>query len=337
MTAASHRRTTGLTLIDVLVSLTIVGILLAITLPAVQMAREASRRLSCQSQLRQMGIALHSFQSAHGKFPAGAVAAIGPRSMAFDPDEVEVEDNPGRCTDHASWTVGCLPFLDEMALADQYDSASPWSSLANRDVVETYLGIFGCPSATDPGRVDQHHVRGAAATDYGAIAQVDRGVYTDLFGTPDPGIAARQGILAERQSTSPQQISDGLSNTLMLAECAGRPTAYVLRSQMSASQFARYSEDEIVQVAGQLVVDDGVGWADPDSGFGVEGVTEDGVELYGLRMINGTNAGEVYSFHPSGALCLAADGSVRFLDEQIDAWLFIALCTRAGGEVSSSR
>ena len=333
MSAASTRRV-GFTLTDMLVCLAIIAMLVGLSFPAVQHAREAARRVSCQNNFRQMGFALHNFQSAHGTFPAGSQAGKGSFRGSCDPDEVEIEDNSGKCTDYASWTALCLPFLGETPLAAGYDYDQPWSHLANRPVVKTHLRVFVCSSAPIENRSDRHFVRGAAPTDYGAVTQVDRGVYTELFGVYDPGVSARQGVLAEHDASSPQAILDGLSNTLMVAECAGRPATYVLGSPMSARQFANCAHDEVVRLGGHFVVDDGVGWADPDAGFSIEGVGDDGVEVYGTRMINATNAGEIYSFHSGGAQFLYADASVRFHGNEIDPWVLVSLCTRAGGEAS---
>jgi hypothetical protein len=201
-------------------------------------------------------------------------------SSGCDSEEVEVEDNPGKCTDFEAWTAACLPFLGERSLAEAYCHQAPWSSLSNRRVVKTQLSVFACPSAPERERIDRYHVKGAAATDFGAVVQVDRGVYTDLFGVPDPGVASRHGVLAKYESSSPREITDGLSNTLMISECAGRAAAYVLGRPMTARQFSRYRDDDIVKISGQFLVDEGIGWADPDSGFSIEGVGDNGVELY---------------------------------------------------------
>jgi prepilin-type processing-associated H-X9-DG protein len=176
-------------------------------------------------------------------------------------------------------------------------------------------------------------VRGAAATDYGTIDQVESRVFTDVFGVPDPGMEARQGALAEYTGNPPNRIWDGSSKTLMVSECAGRPESYVLRSRMTAAQFANYTDDEIIEVDGRFMADDGIGWADPDTGFEVKGFSEDGAEMFGARMINGINAGEAFSFPRGGAQFLFADGSVHFIDDNIDPWVYVSLCTRAGGEV----
>lgn len=124
-----------------------------------------------------------------------------------------------------------------------------------------------------------------------------------------------------------------MSNTLMLAECAARPLPYVLGRPMTDSQFSAYTDDEIVRHGTELLADDGIGWADPDAGFHVKGVKSDGVTVYGPVFVNGINSGETYSFHSGGAQTLLSDGSVQFLSADIDGWVYVSLCTRAGGEV----
>ncbi len=333
MKTAYSRHPNGFSLVELLVSIAIIGALVAMLLPAVLYARATTRRMSCQNNLRQLGLALQNYQSAHGAFPPSNTAANGVGTGICEPEEVEVADNPGKCTEHQSWTALCLPFIEQDSLSSKYHFDQPWSSLDNRAAVSTQLKIFQCPASPLQNRTDTHHVVGAAASDYAAINQVESRVFTDVFGVLDPGMAARQGALTEHESTPPQRISDGLSNTLLVSECAGRPESYVLESLMTAAQFASYTDDEIIVVDGQYTSDDGIGWADPDSGIAVKGVSENGTEVFGARMINGINAGEAFSFHNGGAQFLFADGSVHFLNQDIEPWLFVSLCTRAGSEV----
>ncbi|MEQ9409694.1 MAG: DUF1559 domain-containing protein [Fuerstiella sp.] len=327
--ALRHRR--GFTIIELLVVVAIVAILIALLLPAVQGAREAARRMQCSNNLKQLGLALHQYQTAHLVFPPSELHGIG--DAGCDPFEVAVEDHPNACTDYQSWTVLCLPQLDQAALAARYDYDYEWSSLNNRPIVSTQLSVFQCPSTPNANRVDRFHVVGAAATDYGSVNRVAKRVYSDVFGIAVPSQAARQGTLGEYQANRPSGITDGMSNTLMLAECAGRPDPLVLGHQMTASQFADYSDGEVISVGGRLMSEDGIGWADPDAGFHVQGVRSDGVTAFGPIFINGINTGETYSFHSGGASTLFADGSVHFLSENVDGWVYISLCTRAGEEV----
>ncbi len=326
-----NSRRPAFTMIELLVVIAIISILVALILPAVQGAREAARRMQCRNNLKQLGLALHSYQSTHGVFPPSELNSQG--SSGCDPGEIAVEDNPTACTDYESWTVLCLPFMEQSTLAARYDYESPWCSLKNRDAISTPLAIFTCPSTPGTNRIDQFHVVGAAATDYASVNRVAKGVFSDVFGVPIPSQASRQGALAEYQANRASQITDGMSNTLMLAECAARPDAFVLGGAMTDTQFLAYNDDEIVRYGSQLVADDGIGWADPDAGFHVKGVQPDGVTVYGPKFVNGINSGETYSFHSGGAQTLLSDGSVHILSENIDGWVYVSLCTRAGGEV----
>ena len=326
-----RRRRPGFTIIELLVVIAVIAILIALLVPAVQQAREAARRMQCRNNLKQMGLALHNYSSAHTVFPPSELNSIG--DAGCEPGEISIEDNLSACTDYQSWTALCLPFLDQQAIADSYDFNSAWSDLTNRPEVSTQLSVFQCPSTANTQRVDRHHAVGAAATDYASVNRVAKDVYSDVFGVPVPSQSARPGALAEYEANLPASILDGMSNTLMVAECAGRPDPMVLGERMSDQQFAMYRDDEVVRVNGRLIADGGVGWADPDAGFHVKGVRSDGVTVYGPVFVNGINTGETYSFHSGGAQVLFADGSVHFLSSNIDGWVYVSLCTRAGGEV----
>ena len=333
MEITQSTRPNGFALVELLVCIAIAGTLIAMLLPTVQAAREASRRMSCQNNLRQMGLALHNYQFAHGVFPPSKIPAKGTATGACEPEEIEVEDNLGNCTEYHCWTAVSLPFFEQAELNGELHLDQSWSSPDNRSAVSIQLAFFQCPSTPISDRTDTYHVRGAAATDYGAICEVDRQVFTDVFGVPEPGVEAQKGALAKHDKNPPACITDGLSKTLMISECSGRPNAYVLSSPMTEAQFADYTHDEIIQVGGQFVTDDGAGWADPDSGIDINGTSENGIEAYGPRMINATNVEEAYSFHSGGAQFLFADGSAHFFYEDINPWIYVTLCTRAGGEV----
>ena len=128
-------------------------------------------------------------------------------------------------------------------------------------------------------------------------------------------------------------MTDGTSNSIMLAEAAGQPTVFTADGPMNAARFALYTDDKIVDLGGTYAPADGTGWADPDGGFSINGATADGLTKYGPFMINRINVSEVFSFHTGGAMAALGDGSVRFLSENMDTLVFVAACTRAGGEV----
>lgn len=324
----------GLSLVELLVCSAIVSVLLGLLLPAVHCSREAARRIACQNHLRQIGVALHGYEAVMGTLPPCETDAPTSVAGACGEGEVEVVDHPGACSDFQSWTGLTLAFMNEASLADHYDLQLPWCSLDNRPAVRTHVSVFTCPSTPGDQRSDPYHVIGAAATDFSAIDEVEVGVFIDVLGIRDPGIRARRGTLAAQDGRSPRHIPDGRSRTIMVAESAGRPLAYFGGRPMTRQHADLLLDGDVASFNNSIIASEGTGWADPDASLDIEGVTARRPELFGPRMINAINTGEVFSFHPNGAQFLFADGSIRWIVEQVDTWAFVTLCTRAGGEVT---
>ena len=324
------RERNGFTLVELLVVIAIIGILIGMLVPAVQSVRESARRVTCLNNMRQLGLALHNYESAHMAFP--------PSRLAPDDQSIpsSVTNSPGAESAFQSWTTLILPYVEQGNLASQFDFKQPWfdsENSSNSLVISQSLQLFKCPSAPSTEATDPYHRVGAAAGDYGSINEVKKRVYTDVLSIPDPGDAARSGLLSKFEKNPISRVSDGTSNTLYVAECAGQPEVYIANGRMTLDDFANYGDDKVINFNGRLVPEDGTGWADPDCGFSINGATSDGLDRYGDTMINGINVGEVYSFHPGGASFAMADGSTHFISDSIDAQTFVSLCTRAGGEV----
>lgn len=112
------------------VMLMIIGILVALLLPAIQQAREAARRTQCRNNLKQIGLALHNYHDVYRTFPPAYVADENGKPMH-------------------SWRVLILPFLDQQALYKQYDFSQPWDSPENQSVLDHMPAVFRCPSNAD--------------------------------------------------------------------------------------------------------------------------------------------------------------------------------------------
>ncbi len=320
---------TGFTLVELLVVIAIIGILVGLLLPAVQQIREAARRTQCLNNLKQLGLAIHNYESAFGGFPEARWSPNGTSNYTI-PAPVGAGKSSWK-----SWSVSILPFVEQQAVSDLIDQKQSWFSPANLEATRTPIEVFVCPTTPNSPRIDEYHVRGAAAGDYGCINEVHQRVFEQILVPPQMGTRPeeREGPLVKQVRMKMRDIGDGLSNTIMLAESAGKPEAWLSIGKMNAESFAQYTDDKVILFNGNYVNADGTGWADPDANFTINGASSDGLKKYGPAMINAINASEVFAFHPAGANHLFSDGSVSFIAKSIDARAYVWQCTRDGGEI----
>ena len=123
------QRPRGFTLVELLVVIAIIGILIALLLPAVQAAREAARRLQCTNSLKQIGLAIHNYESTHRKYPPSGAGPPGPSPL------------------HHGFFTFLLPYLEQGAIHDQYHWDQDWYTALNQTATETDIGLLFCPSA----------------------------------------------------------------------------------------------------------------------------------------------------------------------------------------------
>lgn len=323
----------GFTLVELLVVIAIIGILIGMLLPAVQSVREAARRSACSNNLRQLGLALHNYESALGEFPPSRLGPVFSISSS-------ITEQFGASSSFQSWTTKMLPYIEQAAIGNEYDCQVVWfdnSFSNNYELIQNQLPIFQCPSVGLRNRADPFHVVNAAVGDYGIISEVDDDLYIDILpGFTEanlPRLAQREGLLAKFKGNKIRDCLDGLSNTLFVAECAGQPDCWIRRRQMTAQDFEDYQGGNVANFGGRFVVKDGTGWADPDCSFKINGVQDVTLDQPGPNVINAINASEVYAFHRGGANFNLGDGSTRFLSESVDLLTFVQLSTRAGGEL----
>jgi prepilin-type processing-associated H-X9-DG protein len=227
-----------------------------------------------------------------------------------------------------------LPHIEQDNVFRLYNPNLDWHDAANQAAVSVRLKVFLCPSA-DQGREGFEYTRFTSSTPrfflYGAPTDYTNvgGIGTALAATLSPPPADTSGVLGTLPVTI-AHVSDGLSNTVLVTECANRPQLWQRRRPVSQlPPPAPWSS-----ASDRPFVTGGV-WASHLKGFLIDGAGADGRTNGGPCAMNCSNDNEVYSFHTGGAGALMADGSVRFLRESMDVRTLAALATRAGGEVIS--
>jgi prepilin-type processing-associated H-X9-DG protein len=333
---SSRIRRAAFTMIESLVLIAIIGVLIGTLVPAVMKARAAAVRIQCENNLRQVSLAMHNYVGQNGAFPSGVTYSL------------DWNNGSPTGTIHF-WSVYLLPYLDQQDVGRFYDFDKPFfentTAIAmplsvfqcpatpdpNRTTtVHNWAPstAYGLPflAPVDPFLTAPSVTM--AAGDYASYAKVsdDWKLYLDyppesedLVGVlgqpPYPSANDVAALLAGRKipltarSTRPNEVTDGLSNTILLIEDAGKPQRWQL---------------------GRLVdprdVVSGAGWADPGGYFFLTGDIESGC------MINCLNDRSIYSFHPDGANFAFADGSVRFFSKSISLKTLVALLTAKSGD-----
>jgi prepilin-type processing-associated H-X9-DG protein len=294
-----------------LVVVGILGFLMAILVPAVQHSREAARGVACRNNLRQLGIGLHLFHDANGVFPASGWTRPGPGN----PD--------GR---YVGWRALVLPYLEQKNLHQLYDFKIDWWEGTNAVAAAVPIAVYRCPSVpaslavssavAKPPRPEVTFANPIAGTDYEAIMGVKPDSLNGHFETPIYNSANRFSVMSRNSRSRFANVHDGTSTTIMVVECGGRPAVYHRR--------------RLVQSASN---DQGIGWADSEGPFSLDGATADG-SLEGCGPTDGCdwamntrNDNEPYSFHAGGSYCLFVDGHVEFVAATVDLRQFASLCT----------
>ncbi|MFO0801061.1 MAG: DUF1559 domain-containing protein [Gemmataceae bacterium] len=296
----SHRSVArrGFTLIELLVVIAIIAILIGLLLPAVQKVREAAARASCQNNLKQFGLALHNYAgNNNNKFPASRITV-------------------GGVSKFWSWTPIALAYVEQDNVGRLWDNTVKWNTGTNLTTSSTNFKLFVCPSV--PTRSPAPN--GIAPGDYGSVNAIRRRFYTanGVPNFPVAGSAAGDeaiGALQKEVDMPILGVTDGLSNTFLIAEDAGRPSLF------------RKGQGAVGTTA------DGWGWADPDCGFSVDGVQADLVTTGGTCFINCTNDSEFYAFHTGGINVCMGDGSVRFVRDSVAAANLAAMVTAQAGDI----
>ncbi len=360
-------RRPAFTLLELLVVLAIIGVLIALLVPAVQRVREAANRLRCQNNLKQFGIALHLFHDANDYLPAGMVT------------QLDIQDSY-----HTGFTY-LLPYVEQDTIHNLYHYDKQWYDSANYAAVGQQAPLFYCPSNRSGGQIDLSPMIQqwaspmppfVGATDYvlckganaglgadpGQIPTEARGLFNIALASSSVVGQGQQAVVVWRPT--PQfrvrltDISDGLSSTFAIGEGTGGNRYYLVADLNDPSQPATEPF-----VNGPAVMDQAWGAAslgDPGHPWyaGLFGVTAQyglppdprdepmnrrpgtptvvGSDPSGYNVSGRDKVSGFRSMHPGGCNFLYADGSAHFIPQAIAPAVYRALSTYAGNEVVSA-
>jgi len=324
----SRRRTAprvrGFTLIELLVVMAIIALLMALLLPAVQSAREASRRMQCKDNLKEIALAVHNFEEANRELP-----------LAY------TNDKPGFGWNN--WAPFLLPYLSQDNLLKggfvtaPYDVKIDWWKDPNRDLVRQAVRTFICPSTPGDIRV-QDKPETATPSKAGVCGDyfTPTGVHLDINQWLPPSQQFAAGadlrgsicwyVPAENERNLMSDVRDGTACTIMLAECAGREDVWRGRTKYPV----KYTGTPRIRARGGA-------WATTDNPYEIgqrKAWHASFDPIPGNLGINNSNEWGhcFYSFHAGSANFAFVDGSVHVLDQSIDLFTLGSLVTRAGNE-----
>jgi prepilin-type N-terminal cleavage/methylation domain-containing protein/prepilin-type processing-associated H-X9-DG protein len=345
----------GFTLIEILVVVAIIGILVAVVIPAVQSAREAARRAQCTNNLKQIGLALQSYEGAYGSLPPGRMVTYDPRYAGANPP----------CTSSMvdkSLFVHIAPYIDQAPLYASVNNSVTIFGHENRTARSVSVSTYACPSDPDAGEVRHGHSVSLYGRGFAVVGQpylVFYGSYAGMYGSFQQNaiprvasgckvspaqVAQVNGVFNDIAPIRLASVSDGLSHTIFVTERALWPLRETFDFQ--GALYSRFGW----MISGN--------WGDTlVSSFYAP-------NLY-RKVAPGRSSIQFFaasSMHPGGFNALMGDGSVRFIKETISTWpydpssgapagirtadddvwvnvppagVWQALATRAGGEVVS--
>lgn len=324
----------GFTLVELLVVVAIIGLLVALLLPAVQSARESARRASCTSNLHNFGLAVHNYLSANGHLPVAAQDRTGNKWTRSDPPPL---------SRHSGLSF-LLPYYENANTFSEIDYRWDWDDEIHTDneshTKQNLAGILICPSAG--GAREQYDV-----TDYAPMNRVEIANKSPNLNYDPPGGSIRdlvnrglvpsfggagnydrlwdgamqissvkvntagEVVIEDRRRVRPAQITDGMSHTWLYLETSGKPE--LLWQDQSRGVLPQFNTE--------------FRWASQRTVMQLQFYCGDS------QMLNCSNRSRVFSTHPGGVMAALCDGSVRFLSDDIPAETFIALLTMGGGEI----
>lgn len=302
------RKSRGFTLIELLVVIAIIAVLIALLLPAVQQAREAARRSQCKNNLKQIGLAIHNYESSTTVFPPSSISNFGEGVWGYP--GTGPADPAIRLHSFASLI---LPYADSGNLYNSIDYNVSALGVANRTAASTVVPFYRCPSYAGLQYSDDPLYKTTVGYDKFVIRNyVALGAKTVLGLS---GAVPAEGVMYPNSRTGFRDIPDGSSNTIMIAETKEEKAA-VWIDGTSASVAARFMVPVPPTYSGN------------SSSINHKDYFVGGIFPNSIGQMWGPS-----SPHTGGAHHLLCDGSVRFLSENIDVLLYDGLASRNGSEI----
>jgi prepilin-type N-terminal cleavage/methylation domain-containing protein/prepilin-type processing-associated H-X9-DG protein len=297
-----HRRQ-AFTLIELLVVVAVIAILIGLLLPAVERVREAANRVKCANNLHQIGMACHAYHDAFGSFPPGY------RSLAASGDPAQTSPGWG-------WAAFLLPYIEQDNLSRGIQFQRPIEGPASAAARLTSVPLYLCPSDPNlPMSFTIVDVNGAALAEAAPCSYAATWGIGELSNVPGPG----EGVFYRNSRVRVADIHDGTSNTVLIGDRAWSQTM---------APWVGAIQGGIVQ-PGPLNV-----WKDsPDARADAPIFCLVHNNRINPRDDSDGGLDDFSSQHPGGINVAFADGSVHFLPDSLNHTIFLALGTRAGGEV----
>jgi prepilin-type N-terminal cleavage/methylation domain-containing protein len=314
--AGARLRSPAFTLVELLVVIAIIGVLVALILPAVQSSREAGRRNTCINNLKQIGLAILSYESTREALPLAyspndsGAQAYGPCDGDKPPTTTKSIPANGMAQHFVLSFI--LPYMERQALHDKINFKLNYNNGANSPATEQDISEYLCPSADSRDK--------KFATDYTALVDIHDANYCKYIEAA--GLTSRTrpvhtlvGMLRDFPVRL-ANVRDGQSQTFLFFEAAGKPFHYlhgVLKpDDIVPAEEYRWASNKAHDIWGSVP-------GDADCGI--------------TTVMNCDNTRDVYSFHPGGAVFAFGDGSADFVSEDIEIDTFISLFTAAGRDV----
>lgn len=350
------RRQSGFTLVELLVVIAIIGILVGMLLPAVQMVREAARRVSCANNMRQLGLAMHNYEGAMGHFPPGFSST--PTNNGSVPAGVFIDPVTWNAAPGWGWGAHLLPYLEGNNVYEQIDFRTAIWDSSHLGIIQTQLPVFLCASSSGDNEpfqvVDENQ---APYSPTGSSLVLGRSHYvashgqesawgpeagSDLTGTIFTNIytsttttvtiagdvsRVADGPFYRNSATRIAEVTDGTSNSIFLGEHSSKLSDKTWVGVVpGATVHPRFSSPENGPDGAATMVLYHMG---PSGGE---------LDITGFPIIHPVNfptfhVGQMFSEHPGGGNVGMGDGSVQFIAENVDLLVWAEMSSINEGEV----